>query len=102
MLNNMTLAKKLILGFALILVLLIVVGGVGYNALETAGKGFSSYRSLAKQTNLSGRVQANMLMVRMNVKDFIITGSATVFRLSDQNDRVSGSSAQVDRRSRSG
>ena len=75
MLNNMTLAKKLILGFALILVLLMVVGGVGYNALETAGKGFSSYRSLAKQTNLSGRVQANMLMVRMNVKDFIMTGS---------------------------
>lgn len=75
MLNNMTLAKKLILGFSLILILLIVVGGVGYNALETAAKGFSSYRSLAKQTNLSGRVQANMLMVRMNVKDFIITGS---------------------------
>ncbi|EAT15078.1 methyl-accepting chemotaxis protein [Desulfuromonas acetoxidans] len=75
MLTNMTLAKKLILGFAVVLVLLMAVGGIGYNALNTAADGFGDYRELAKETNLSGRVQANMLMVRMNVKDFIITGS---------------------------
>nr|WP_320049354.1 methyl-accepting chemotaxis protein [uncultured Desulfuromonas sp.] len=75
MLSNMTLAKKLILGFAVVLVLLMAVGGIGYNALHTAAEGFTEYRGLAKETNLSGRVQANMLMVRMNVKDFIITGS---------------------------
>jgi len=75
MLTNMTLAKKLIFGFAVVLVLLMAVGGVGYNALDTAADGFSDYRELARETNLSGRVQANMLMVRMNVKDFILTGS---------------------------
>jgi methyl-accepting chemotaxis protein len=30
---------------------------------------------MARDANLAGRLQANMLMVRMNVKDFIITGS---------------------------
>jgi methyl-accepting chemotaxis protein len=30
---------------------------------------------MARDANLSGRLQANMLMVRMNVKEFIITGS---------------------------
>lgn len=75
MFKSMTLAKKLILGFSVVLVLLILVGVIGYRALEQASGGFQDYRGLAKQTNLSGRVQANMLMVRMNVKDFIITGS---------------------------
>ncbi|PLX84515.1 MAG: methyl-accepting chemotaxis protein [Desulfuromonas sp.] len=75
MLKNMSLAKKLIFGFSIVLVLLVAVGGVGFQALEGASEGFSQYRGLARDTNLSGRVQANMLMVRMNVKDFIITGS---------------------------
>ena len=37
--------------------------------------GFTQYRELARETNLSGRLQANMLMMRMNTKDFIITAS---------------------------
>ncbi len=38
-------------------------------------KTVDNYRSLARETNIIGRIQANMLMVRMNVKDFQITGS---------------------------
>ncbi len=40
-----------------------------------SSEGFSAYREMARDTVLAGRLQANMLMVRMNVKDFIITGS---------------------------
>lgn len=75
MLKNFSLAKKLGMGFAAVLVLLAVVSIVAYEALNAASTGFTEYRELAKDTNLSGRVQANMLMVRMNAKDFIITGS---------------------------
>ena len=74
--KNLSLAKKLIIGFSTVLVLLLVVAVIGFNALGTAADGFTEYRGLARDTNLSGRVQANMLMVRMNVKDFIITGSS--------------------------
>lgn len=73
--KNMTLRTKLIAGFTTILGLLVVVSLVGYIALNGASKGFGEYREMARDANLAGRLQANMLMVRMNVKDFIITGS---------------------------
>ncbi len=75
MFKNMGIGKKIILGFATILIILVVVGVVAYNAIHTASKGFTSYRKMAVHTNLSGRLQANMLMVRMKVKDYLITGS---------------------------
>ena len=75
MFKNMLLAKKLIIGFGIVLIALIAVSGISYNTIDNASKDFTLYRELARHTNLLGRLQANMLMVRMNVKDFIITGS---------------------------
>ncbi len=75
MMKNRTLAVKIGFGFALVLLLLVLVSFVGWNGLNRVTDGFVAYRGLARQTNLSGRLQANMLMVRMNVKDFIITGN---------------------------
>ncbi|CAG37722.1 methyl-accepting chemotaxis protein [Desulfotalea psychrophila] len=74
-LGDMALRTKLIAGFTTILGLLVVVSLVGYMALNGASKGFGEYRKMARDANLAGRLQANMLMVRMNVKDFIINGS---------------------------
>ncbi len=74
-LKNMTLRTKLITGFATVLVLLTVIALAGYKALNTSSRGFTQYREMARDANLAGLLQANMLMVRMNVKDFIITGS---------------------------
>ena len=75
MVKNLSIGRKLGLGFAMVLLLLSAVAGSGYFAIENSSEGFTEYRGLARDTNLSGRVQANMLMVRMNVKDYIITGS---------------------------
>ena len=71
----MSIAKKLYLSFGFTLVLLAVISGISYYSINNSLKDFVAYRNLAKDTNLMGVVQANMLMVRMNVKDFIITGS---------------------------
>jgi methyl-accepting chemotaxis protein len=73
--RDLKVGKKIGIGFGIVLALLLIVGGVGYNALKGAKDGFGEYREMARDTNLSGSVQANMLMVRMNVKDFLITGS---------------------------
>jgi methyl-accepting chemotaxis protein len=70
----MTVGKKILMGFASLMVLLIVVASIAYLSLNTASDGFEEYRGLARDTNLAGRLQANMLMVRMNVKDYIISG----------------------------
>jgi methyl-accepting chemotaxis protein len=75
MFAKLTLAKKLLLGFSAVLALLVVIGIISFNAINNSSQGFEEYRGLARDTNLSGRLQANMLMVRMNVKDFIITAS---------------------------
>jgi len=74
MLQNMTLGKKIYLGFAIILTLLLLVGGVSYTGLRKAATGFQDYRGLARDTNLAGRLQANMLMARLSVKNYIASG----------------------------
>ncbi|MBI9080362.1 MAG: methyl-accepting chemotaxis protein [Pseudodesulfovibrio sp.] len=71
----MKLSSKLSIGFGSVLGLLLVLAGTAYWALDNSSEGFTTYRGLARDTNLSGRLQANMLMVRMNVKDYILTGS---------------------------
>ena len=75
MFDKMSLAKKLSIGFGLVLVLLSAVGLIAFFSLEKGTEGFTEYRGMARDTNLSGRIQANMLMVRMNVKDFLISSS---------------------------
>ncbi|MBD1558784.1 PAS domain-containing protein [Vibrio sp. S9_S30] len=70
-----TLKAKLIAAFAVVLLTLAIIGLTSYLALTTASDGFKNYRELARDSNLAGILQSNMLMVRMNLKDFLLTGS---------------------------
>ncbi|WNO11039.1 methyl-accepting chemotaxis protein [Teredinibacter sp. KSP-S5-2] len=71
----MKLIQQLNVGFGLILALLIIVALIAYNGFSNGYSNFVEYRSLATDTNLAGRVQANMLMMRLSVLGFINTGS---------------------------
>lgn len=71
--KQLTLASKIGGGFGLVILLLLVISVVSWNGLSSIAEDFVSYRGLARDSNLAGRLQANMLMVRMNVKDFIIS-----------------------------
>ncbi|WP_419785854.1 HAMP domain-containing methyl-accepting chemotaxis protein [Pseudodesulfovibrio sp.] len=71
----MKLATKLTSGFGSVLVLMLILAGISYWTISDSSSSFTLYRGMARETNLSGRLQANMLMLRMNMKDFIITGS---------------------------
>jgi len=75
----MRMKTKITAGFSIITTLLFIMGVVSLIQINSASTGFSEYRNLARDTNLAGRLQANMLMVRMNVKDFLITGSEKDF-----------------------
>ncbi len=77
MFKNLKLGKKLGLGFGIVLLLLSIVLAIGINTLHKTDDGLMEYRSLARETNLAGTVQANMLMVRMNVKGYLITKSSS-------------------------
>ncbi len=74
-LKNVKVSTKIFGGFGVIVVFLAVVSGIGYFGLSGANDNFQSYRALARQTNAAGRIQANMLVTRLNVKNFVIQAS---------------------------
>ena len=73
MLNSLSLRSKIGMSFGFILILLVTASGAGVSGLQHSEEGFVKYRELARDTNLSGRLQANMLKVRMAVKNFLIS-----------------------------
>lgn len=70
----MKMSTKILLGFVSIIILLVVVGGVATIFLTRASDDFVQYREWARDSNLIANFQEDLLMVRMNVKDFIISG----------------------------
>ncbi|MEA3552883.1 MAG: methyl-accepting chemotaxis protein [Campylobacterota bacterium] len=71
--KNLTIRMKLILSFTTIAILVSIMAGYSIYGVGKSSDGFTSYREMAKDSLLASRVQANMLMVRMNVKDFLET-----------------------------
>ncbi|MEO3429232.1 methyl-accepting chemotaxis protein [Pelagibius sp. CAU 1746] len=73
--NNIKISTRVFTGFGVILLLLSILSGMSIYSLDATNDSFTEYRTLARQANAIGRVQANLLMTRMNVKDFVITKS---------------------------
>ena len=71
MFANMSIKMKLIIAFAIIAILVLISSIFGVYGSKKSAEGFSNYRSMSKNSMLASRVQANMLMVRMNVKDYL-------------------------------
>ena len=74
-LKNIKIGRKVSGGFGVVLVLLVTLAVVSYMSLSAAEQDFVEYRSLARQANEIGRVQANMLHARLAVKDYILRAS---------------------------
>lgn len=91
MLKDLRLGLKIGLSFFVVLALLSIVLVVGIIALEKANKGITTYEGLARDTNLSGRLQANMLMVRMNVLGYLNTqNDNNLTQYKDYFDKMNG------------
>ncbi|NIA72481.1 HAMP domain-containing protein [Pelagibius litoralis] len=92
LLNDIKISTKVYGGFGVILLLLCGLGGFSIFALESANGTFTEYRSLSRQTTAVGEIQSNLLMTRMNVKDFIITKSdqdrEDVFKFEKQTEHA--------------
>ena len=74
--TNLSVGKKVGLGSGAILAFLVILSGLAFYGLSLANSQFKEYRTLARQTNQMGRIQANLLSARLGVKDYIITNSA--------------------------
>ncbi len=71
----MTIKRKLIISFVAIAIAVVGLVSFSTNGIRKSNDDFSSYREMAKDAFLASRVQTNMLMVRMNVKDYLNTAS---------------------------
>lgn len=72
MFKNLKLSTQIGLGYALVMVMLIAVSVTAYFGQTKATDGFNNYRELARDANLAGRVQANMLLTQLYAKDYLI------------------------------
>lgn len=80
--TNMTIRTRLAGGFAILLVLTILVGLVGDRALE-------SYGQRSNIVAMLGQVNTNLTEARVEEKNFLLTGEAqAVTRTQAQGDRV--------------
>ncbi|GAA6166659.1 methyl-accepting chemotaxis protein [Sessilibacter corallicola] len=71
MFQKLKLTAQISVGFASIIVLLIVISTSSWFGVNNVYNGLVEYRELARDTNLTGRLQANMLMVRLGVLKFL-------------------------------
>jgi methyl-accepting chemotaxis protein len=74
MFKNMKMGMRLSMSFGAVVLLLIAVALIAFNALNTASHGFTEYRGLALNTNNAGRVQANALSMRLAALAYYNTG----------------------------
>jgi methyl-accepting chemotaxis protein len=75
MMSNIPITKKLGLGFGSVLILLILIAGLGIYSLNISKSYFTDYRQLSRENDTLGDISYQVLMARMGVKDFIISGS---------------------------
>jgi len=83
MFRNLKIGSQIGLGFALVLLIMAVASLFALNGLRTGSQSFKVYRGLARQSVLSGRVQANMLMASKAAKDFLKTRKETHLQVFD-------------------
>ncbi|WP_419782152.1 methyl-accepting chemotaxis protein [Malaciobacter marinus] len=69
--KNLSIKLKLIVSFITISLLIISLVAYSIYGLSKSSNGFDKYKNMANNSNLASSVQENMLMVRMEVKDFI-------------------------------
>lgn len=75
MAGGLSLSKKLIFGFSGVVFLLLSISVLSFVTIQGASGSFNTYRNLSDETTLLGSFQSNMLMVRVNIVNYLFTGS---------------------------
>lgn len=83
--RDWTITRRLIFGFGFQCVMVIVLGIIAYRGLDTVRDGFTDYREHARHSVLAGRIQANFLKMRIDVKEYQIAKKA--IDITEYNER---------------
>ena len=69
--KDLSIRFKLLASFTAVSILFLILSGYGFNSSLKASKAFKEYKNMTRDTVLVSRVQENMLMLRMNMKEYI-------------------------------
>ncbi len=75
-LQNLTIGKKITLGFGLLFTLLAIVAGMSFTALGGAGKRLTLFAGSAQETYAAASLESSMQALKLQVNEFLVTGSA--------------------------
>jgi methyl-accepting chemotaxis protein len=70
-----TIGQKIVSGFAVIILLFVIVAAIAFFAFRNAGRGLTQYSASTAETNVATNLESSMLMLRMSVNEFLVTGS---------------------------
>jgi len=70
-----TIGQKIIAGFALVFVLLVIVAVIAGFASRQAGRGLTAYSSTTAETNVATNLESAMLSLGKSVNEFMVSGS---------------------------
>ncbi len=74
--TQLTIGKKITLGFGLIFALLTIVAGIAYTALGGAGQRLAKFSASAQETYAAATLESSMQALKLRVNEFLATGSA--------------------------
>src|SRR4051812_15555673 len=74
--QNLTIGKKIVLGFALLFALLALVAGGAYTALGGAGSRLHAFADSAQETYAASSLESSMQDLKLTTTEFLTTGSA--------------------------
>jgi len=99
MLNRLSIMQKTLMGFAAILLLMVIVGGVAWNGLTSSSDGFQRYRTLARDSNFCSDLMDQMMQLRFAAKNFDISADPKhVARFNDVRGKIDGLLTEADQR----
>ncbi len=75
MLQNLKIGARISGGFALILVLLLAIGTIGWFGLSTSSDGFQNYATVNSRMDMVADTQVQMLNMRRSGREFVFTGN---------------------------
>jgi methyl-accepting chemotaxis protein len=85
---SLTIGRLIGLGFAVVLSIFLAVSVMSRLALSRAGSGMQQFSTSTEETNLAAQLETSMLALRMDVSEYLVSGSAASLAAYDKEQKA--------------